>query len=157
MKCWLTANIFMTNFPKMGKHIVSTFLLQFLALLFASEYFVHLTLTTLSQGHSLDPALMRNTTTFSIPVVYILHSDRTFYPHSPAMSPSSGPPVCASTFFLLCSHVLFVFITYAEIQWFTSTSLLPPSNLVPLSPSETSLRILEHSESALLPPSRTNL
>lgn len=146
-----SAKSFMINFPKTVKHTVYAFLLPFLALIFYGGLFGPFTLTTLSQGHTLNPALIRNTTAFNIPVTYFLRSDHTSQPHSPALSPSPRLLICESTFFLLCSPFPFIFIFfYAKIQWFSSTSLLPPSTLVPFSSSETyNFRTL----SALWPPS----
>ena len=76
------------------KHIISMFFffLKFLAFLIFSELFVHLTLTTLSQGHSMCPVLSRNTTTFSTPVAYI-HTTKP--PASPVLESgflTTGPP-----------------------------------------------------------------
>jgi len=68
------------------KHTISmfcfVFFLEFLAFLIFSELFVHLTLTTLSQGHSMGPVLSGNTTTFSTPVAYI-HTTKS--PASPVL------------------------------------------------------------------------
>ena len=58
------------------------FSLEFLVFLIFSELFVHLTLTTLSQGHSMGPVWSGNTTTFSTPVAYI-HTTKS--PASPVL------------------------------------------------------------------------
>lgn len=109
-----SAKSFMINFPKTVKHTVYAFLLQFLALIFFGGLFGPFTLTTLSQGHALNPALIRNTTAFSIPVAYFLRSDHTSQPHSPALSPSPRLLICESTFFLLCSPFPFIFIFFMQ-------------------------------------------
>lgn len=46
---------------------------------------VHFTLTTLFQGHNLDAVMTRNATTFHVTVAYVLLSDQTSYPNSPAI------------------------------------------------------------------------
>lgn len=146
MKCSLSTSIIVTNFSKTRQaQCVSTFLHRFLYLLISNDLFVHFILATFSQGHTGSPGqkhhclqhrwlCMSYSLTKPSILVHLLYSPTS------DVSPSSNH-WSVNPHFSLCIPVLFLFVIYAEIQWFTSTSLymdVSSSTLVPFSPCETS-------------------